>query len=150
MSINMKVLPMSDEDMDLLAADPQRLSDEKLTEGAAKLYDNWREIDYLLGGGSFLMSGDVLVKDSRDEPAYAIKSDRVPALAALLDSISDGDVRQRLDAERMRAAGVHVSRFHNVDNMLRDIAPAMNELRSAVARAAAEKRGLLIWRFEWL
>ncbi len=146
----MKILPVYDEEIDRVVADPRRLDETKFTDEARDLYDNWREIDYLLGSHSFLMVGDILVKEGGDEPAHAIRSDHIPALATLLDSISDGDVRDRLSAERMRAAGLHVSRFHNVENMLRDIAPAMYKLRSAVARAAAEKRGLLVWRYEWL
>lgn len=150
MSINMKVLPVSDDEIARVAVDPRKLDDSAYTSAAADLYEHWREIDYLLGGNSFLVTGDVVVKSSINEPAHAVRSERVPALVAHLDSISDGDVRERLSAERMRAAGLHVSRFHNVDNKLRDIAPAMYELRAAVARAAAEHHGLVVWRFEWL
>lgn len=150
MSINMKVLPLLAGDIERVAADPKSLDDSSFIDGAANLYDNWRDIDYILGSPSFLTSGDVVIRDSRDEPAHAIRSERVPELAALLESISDSDVRERLSAERMRAAGIHVSRFHNVDNKLRDVAPAMHELRAVVARAVAENRGLLVWRYEWL
>lgn len=150
MSINMRILPVRDEEIERIAAEPRKLDDAANTAAATELYDNWREIDYLLGGQSFLLVGDVVVKHSVDEPAHGVRSNHMPAIVALLDSISDGDVRERLSAESMRAAGVEVSRYHNVDNMLRDIAPAMYRLRTAIARAAAENCGLVIWRYEWL
>ena len=150
MSINVRVLPVSDEQFAKLAADPSRLARDEMTDPAAELYDNWRNLDYLLGGQSFLVTGDVQLKDSTNEPAHAIRSARVPALAAQLDGLSDGDIRDRLGAEAMRSAGMRVSQYHTVDNMLRDILPAMHQLRTAVVRAAAEERGLVVWRYEWV
>ncbi len=150
MSINMRVLPVRDDEIAAIAADPRLLDGDAMAESATELYDSWRNIDYLLGGNSFLLAGDVEVKDSINEPAHAIRSNSIPALAAQLDAISDGDIRKRLGADVMRAAGMRVSQYHNVDNMLRDILPAIHRLRTAVVRAVADKFGLVIWRYEWM
>lgn len=146
----MRVLPVRDDEIAAIASDPRLLDGAAMAESATELYDSWRNIDYLLGGKSFLLAGDVELKHSISEPAHAIRSSGMPALAAQLDAISDGDVRERLGADVMRAAGMRVSQYHNVDNMLRDILPAMHGLRTAVVRAVADKLGLVIWRYEWL
>jgi len=148
MSINMRVLPIRDEQIAELAAEPGRFARDEMIDPAAELYDNWRNIDYLLGGQSFLVEGDVQLKHSPNEPAHAIRSARVPALAAQLDQLSDGEIRDRLGAEVMRSAGMRVSQYHSVDNLLRDVMPAMYQLRTAVVRAAADGSGLAVWRYE--
>src|SRR4051812_10519941 len=117
MSINMRVLPVRDEQIAELAADPSQLARDEMVEPAAELYDNWKNLDYLLGGQSFLVTGDVQLKQSTNEPAHAIRSIRVPELVAQLDGLSDGDIRDRLGAEAMRSAGMRVSQYHNVDNL---------------------------------
>lgn len=148
MSINMRVLPIRDEQIDELAANPSRLAHDEMIDPAAELYDTWKNLDYLLGGQSFLVAGDVQLKHSANEPAHAIRSLRVPALAAQLDGLSDGDIRDRLGSEAMRSAGMRVSQYHSVDNLLRDILPAMHQLRTVVVRAAADGSGLAVWRYE--
>lgn len=146
----MRVLPIRDEQIAELAAHPARLASDEMVDPAAELYDTWKNLDYLLGGQSFLVAGDVQLKHSSDEPAHAIRSSAVPALAAQLDGLFDGDIRDRLGAEAMRAAGMRVSLHHNVDNLLRDILPAMYQLRTAVVRAATDGAGLVVWRYDGL
>ncbi len=150
MSYNMRVLPLPDDDIQRIAMNPRVLEQSAMADAATELYDQWREIDYILGGQSFLLRGDVVLKQSANEPAHAILSKRVPQLASELERITDGEIRERLSPERMAEAGRRVPAYHNVDSMLRDILPAIYGLRTAVARAAAEQRGLVIWRYEWL
>jgi hypothetical protein len=151
MSINMKVLPISDDDVASIAVDPKRLEDPSVTSDAAELYDHWREIDFVLGGQSFIMKGDIVLHESKSEPIHAIRSNNVPSLEAALSAISGNELRQRLDPVRMRAAGLWVPEYPQyVDKLFTDLSSALNGLRGVVASAAAQGKGLVVWRHEGL
>jgi hypothetical protein len=154
MGINMQVFSVTDDEIRASAADPKRVRDRvwgPATTDFAELWDHWRMMDYALGGRSFVMVGDTVIADSGTEPIHAIPASMVPAFAETLRSISDEMLRERLDPNRMRAAGLWVPEYPwYVDRIFAEFSSRFHELRDIAARAAVQRHGLIFCRYESL
>jgi hypothetical protein len=149
MTINMRVMSASDEEIAVIAANPKRLDHQYDLSQVAELYVHWRVLDYLLGGQSFLVKGDTVLKESKNEPVHVIRTAGLPTIADALQSASESEVRTKLDPARMRAAGLWVPEYPQYANeILPAILAALGELRDVVARASRDAKGLVVWRYE--
>lgn len=151
MSINMRVMAVSDADIASFTADPTKLDLPSIVVEAAELNEHWREIDYILGGQSFLLAGDAMVRQSRSEPAHVIHASKVPSLATTVGSLSESQIRNRLDPVAMRAAGLWVpDSARYIDNIVPTIVTEVESLRRVVVNAAETGKALVVWRSEGL
>jgi hypothetical protein len=151
MAINMRVLSIRDDEVASVAADPKCLDHQPLKHDVAELHDHWREVDYVLGGQSFIMKGDTVIKQSKNEPIHAIRSSNVPSLAAALNALSGNELRHRLDPVRMREAGLWVPEYPGyIERLLPPVSTALDKLRELVQSAASQGKGLIVQRYEWL
>jgi hypothetical protein len=154
MGINMKVFATTDKEIRARATDPKRVTDRlgvPSETATAELWNQWRELDFVVGPQSSITMGDTVIEDGGCEGIHAIYSASVPAFAAALRALSNENLRERLNAESMRAAGLWLADYPGaVDEVFPEVLSAFHALRALVLRAEADGNGLIFCRYEAL
>ena len=166
MGISMRVLMMTDGQIQDLDQDPSRLEDMlngaelHAIEGHCHLTDSWGALHYVLTGGvgegelplGAVMKGDVDLSKGLADPAHAIYSATARALSRELLRLSEPTLQERFDPQKMFEARVSPHRGWAADCFsgirFADLMQHFRRLQAFVAAAAEGGKGLVFYRFE--
>jgi hypothetical protein len=141
MGISMTVYPISDDEIEALTNAPSQLSPWlRLQKESAKVFDAWDLLDFILGGSSILVVGDVYFHSSGT--THAVRSGRTREAGGSFAALTADAFRERADPAKMKAAGLWMNESPS------GLWTYFTGLRDLVERAAARGQGLLFDRDE--
>jgi hypothetical protein len=166
MGISMSVLMITDDQIRDFSQSPSRLEDllnrtiPFVSKDLCYLADFWDGLHYVLTAGpdgaevllGVLKRGDVKYSKGLSDPAHAIYSATVRALAEELQGLSESRLRARFDPRKMLEACVYPGRMwvfpDLADDTFRDLMSYFRRLRDFATEATRENKGLVFCRYE--
>ena len=166
MGISMSAVMTTDDQIRDFRQNPSRLEDllnrtiPFESKDVCYLADFWDALHYVLTEGAdgselplcVLKRGDVKYSEGLSDPAHAIYSATVRALAGELRGLSESTLRERCDPRKMFEARVYPRRLwvspDLADDTFRELMSYFRALRDFATEAARENRGLVFCRYE--
>ena len=166
MGISVSAVMATDEQIREFRENPSRLEDllnRTIPSGGEEvcyLGDFWDALHYVLTEGGdrselplcVLKRGDVRYSKGLSDPAHAVYSATVRALAGELQGLSESILRERFDLPKMLEARVYPGRLwvfpDLADDTFRELMSYFRGLRDFATEAAREEKGLVFCRYE--
>ena len=142
----MKVVAATDAEIRAAVGDPSRVLAMFRGNDSAPLWDMWQTLDFLLGGDTPILRGDIAIADS--DPVHGLFSDHVKPFADSLREVTEATLRGNFDSDKMRAAGMFRVLPEYAEQTCHEAWTYFVDLRALIDRAVASGSGLVFCRYE--